>query len=331
MCGNGETESQPPVLVSTEQNNQNPSKSTNEQSYKDKYETESLKAKLKEIISQDQNQNIKTTGKQKHHWYDTFIDHTTDWLLVLFNFLLVVVTILLVLYNSRLWKETEKLWKASQDQSTSMNESINQAVRSATAMEKVARSAAISAQVAIENVEIFKDVREKQLRPWVLADSIYINNVINPSKIDKMKIPGYKPTGAQIIDTKIGPIATVYIKNSGPTPAINLTHWAIISIQEYPLRSDLPEKRSDVAITKATIPSQGFITLAVHYPDPITTEQIDALKNGTMVIYVHGEIVYTDIFSKNRKTSYRVMHGVMSGLLGINTTVTICEEGNEID
>ncbi|MGB8992621.1 MAG: hypothetical protein WCD80_11260 [Desulfobaccales bacterium] len=317
-------QSQSPISIGTQQNNQNPSESSNKQADKDKNTSESLKAPLKEVISQHQNQNIKNTGKQEHHWYDTFFDNTTNWLLALFSGLL-------VWFNYRLWKATEKLWGASQDQSIAMNQSINEAMRSANAMQRVARSMEISTQTAAENVEIFKDVREKQLRPWVLVDTVIITNVINPSIVETSKITDYKPTGAQIINPKIGPQALILIKNSGPTPAINLKHWGSICVKEYPLKSDLPVKRRDLAETKATIASQGINTLPVHWPDPLTTEQITELKKGTLVIYVHGEITYTDIFSKNRTTRYRVMHGAMTGILGVVTSVTICEEGNEVD
>jgi preprotein translocase subunit SecG len=321
---NVQAESQASIPVSTQQNNQNPPEGSNQQADKDKNTGESLKAPPKEVISQRQNYESRSNGNQKHKWYNTFLNHLTDWLLALFSGLL-------VLFTYRLSKATIKLWETSQQQSNAMERSIAEANRTALAMQRIADSMAISTQAATENVAIFKDVREKQLRAWVLVDSIYINNVINPSKTDMMKIPEYKPTGAQIINPMIGPQAIILIKNSGPTPAINLKHWASICVKEYPLKSDLPVKRSDLAETKATIASQGINTLPLHWADPLTAEQIIELKKGTIVIYVHGEITYTDIFSINRKTSYRVMHGAMSGLLGIYTGVTICEEGNEVD
>jgi|GEM_PF-4644247 len=324
MCGNGQIESQPPVPVSTQQDNQQPPENGSEQPNKNKNSGESFKSPLPQQVPQPHNQETHPNRKQNHQWYDYFLAHPTDWLIAIFSGLL-------AFFTWRLWVSTNRLWKASQEQSKGMLDSINQADRSATAMEKVARSMQISTNAAVENVAIFKDVRENQLRPWVLVGDVVINNVMNPSKFITIKIPEYKPTGAHIINPKIGPIATIYIKNSGPTPAINLTHWGSICIKEYPLKSALPEKRSDMAITKATIASQGVNTLTVHWPDPLTPEQITALENGTMVVYVHGEIIYKDIFSKNRTTRYRVMHGAMTGLLGATTGVTICEDGNEVD
>lgn len=143
-------QSQSPISISIEQNNQNPTKSANEQSYKDKYETESLKTKLKEIISQDQNQNTQNKGGQNHHWYDTFLNRTTDWLLTLFNFLLVICTGLLAWYTWGLREVADK-------QLIEIKASIAVADKAANA----ARDSA-DALLAIEKANIFVMIQFKQ-------------------------------------------------------------------------------------------------------------------------------------------------------------------------
>ncbi len=319
--------SQPSFLIGIEQNTYNPPESVYEQFYNDNFNVESLKTKLREIIYQYHNPNIKREVNQTNYWYGIFLERTTDWLLVLFNFLLVIVTGFLVLYNSRLWKTTEKLWRASIDQSVAMDQSINEAARSAIAMEKVARSMQISTETAKENVEIFRDVREKQLRAWVFVADIGVFNVASPLPDDIR--PDYQPTGAELNFPKSGPSALLIIKNSGNTPSYNTTNWVSICFKEYPLNSDLPEKRSNLLETKATIPQGGQTTLSTFLPEPLTSEQIENLRRGNAAIYIHGGIIYTDVFGEIRNTNFRFMHGAMSGIIGINKGVTICEECND--
>ena len=55
----------------------------------------------------------------------------------------------------KLWQSTEKLWKVAQDQSRDMKTSIDQAIRSADAMESIAK-------LTGENVERRKEVFARQ-------------------------------------------------------------------------------------------------------------------------------------------------------------------------
>ncbi len=192
-------QSQPPIPIGTQQNYQYPTKSTDEQPYKDKYNTESLKTTLKEITSKYQNQNIKNTGSQEHHWYDTFLDNTTNWLLVLFNLLLVVVTSLLVLYNYRLWKANVGLWEVSQEQSRHMETSIGVAHKAADA--------------ATATVKTMRDTAGRQLRAYLSArfETIFI----------------FSPT--------IRVTIKFIMLNHGQTPAYNVTHSSLVEVLPYPL------------------------------------------------------------------------------------------------
>jgi hypothetical protein len=154
-------ESQPPIPIGTQHNNNNPAEGSKEQSNEDKYSCESLRTLLKEIISQYQNQNIKNIESQEHHWYNTFMDNTTNWLLVLFNLLLVVVTGLLVLYNYRLWKATKGLLEVSNKQWDAnirqMMYTVKHNARALRANERAADAAKDSADAlpAIERAYLF--------------------------------------------------------------------------------------------------------------------------------------------------------------------------------
>jgi hypothetical protein len=67
----------------------------------------------------------------------------------------------------------------------------------------------------------------------------------------------------------------------------------------------------------------------VRLPQPLSPEQIKGLHDATTAIYCHGEIRYRDIFKKRRITRYRCMYYRGGGLIGVNTDLTYCEDGND--
>ena len=93
---------------SGQQNNNQPSKDSERKSDKNKNIGELSMPPSVQEICKCQNKKTEPEGNQKHQWYETFFNHPTEWLLVLFNGLL-------VLFACRLWKATVDLWKVSQD------------------------------------------------------------------------------------------------------------------------------------------------------------------------------------------------------------------------
>jgi hypothetical protein len=59
-------------------------------------------------------------GPQESEWYDTFFDHPTDWLLVLFNCILAIYTMRLYRATSGLQISTAGMHQVAQDQSVEM-------------------------------------------------------------------------------------------------------------------------------------------------------------------------------------------------------------------
>ncbi|MGA9754724.1 MAG: hypothetical protein WBV23_06245 [Desulfobaccales bacterium] len=263
-------QSQPPIPIGTQQNYQYPTKSTDEQPYKDKYNTESLKTTLKEITSKYQNQNIKNTGSQEHHWYDTFLDNTTNWLLVLFNLLLVVVTSLLVLYNYRLWKANVGLWEVSQEQSRHMETSIGVAHKAADA--------------ATATVKTMRDTAGRQLRAYLSArfETIFI----------------FSPT--------IRVTIKFIMLNHGQTPAYNVTHSSLVEVLPYPLPINYqlpsispPPDTTFVLHPTATL--DGYSLAARNF----SKEEISRIVNNDGYrIYTFGVVKYKDTFGRSRQTKF---------------------------
>jgi hypothetical protein len=63
----------------------------------------------------------------------------------------------------------------------------------------------------------------QQLRAYIFVDGIWIGNVTTPLAWEVG--PDYKPTGAEITHTNLGPAVRIAIKNSGQTPAYKVVHF----------------------------------------------------------------------------------------------------------
>lgn len=166
-----------------------------------------------------------------------------------------------------------------------------------------AEAANKSADAAEHTVSTMKDTAERQLRAYVSVDS------------------------AEIIDLAAGltPAARLIVKNSGQTPAYNLTGIGGIAIGES--FEKLPPPTGSTAMSKSSL-SAGAIADQLHQaPQPLTSEAMAALIAGTVILWVYGELHYRDTFDVIRFTKYRFQVGGTAGIRG--NRMAICEEGNE--
>jgi hypothetical protein len=166
----------------------------------------------------------------------------------------------------------------------------------------------------------------QQLRAYMFVDSIGVGNVTTPLAWEVT--PGYKPTGAEITHTALGPVARMVIRNTGQTPAHHVINWGEIVLRESPLDGTLKFSQRPLFVTKSSIPANGVSTKTLIIPRPLLADEVGDLKRGTKAIYVFGYIKYRDAFRRRRKTRYQFMHNSMSGGIGISTEMTICDEGN---
>jgi hypothetical protein len=167
---------------------------------------------------------------------------------------------------------------------------------------------------------------KKQLRAYVVQEMGAIVNVADP-----MPAIGLVPTDARLSHPEWGPIIRLQIKNTGQTPALEVTNWAAICFREYPLVSALPERNPELRPMPSILGAGIVSTKTLFFGPPLTAQQIADLRAGTGAIYFHGEIRYRDIFKKTHFTRYRGMHHVMGGAIGVSTDLTFTEGGNEAD
>jgi hypothetical protein len=121
---------------------------------------------------------------------------------------------------------------------------------------------------------------ERQLRAYVMVDSVHLLN---------LAIGGH-------------PEAVITIKNSGQTPATNLTHWAAMGFSTFPLTGPLP-RRDRMLPPRPLAPDATFI-VNTGINQALNVATIVGIQRGSHALYVIGEIRYTDAFGKSRETDY---------------------------
>ena len=136
-----------------------------------------------------------------------------------------------------------------------------------------------------KTVRIASDTSIRQLRAYVIVDRVGINGVITNSQ----------------------PTVTVEFKNSGQTPAYDVTSWISIGLSKFPLTYSIPEEINFPTMkgSKDIITSGGKVLLPATMSSPLTIEEIDQLNTGTHAIYFIGKIIYKDAFGIERFTKFK--------------------------
>ena len=117
-------------------------------------------------------------------------------------------------------------------------------------------------------------------------------------------------SGAEIVDLEISgaPIVQIEIKNTGQTPAYNLTNVWRCGIFDYPLQQKLllPHKNDPVSWPHLGPGASAKTQRAAE--KQVTNGAAAELTNHATAFYVYGEILYRDAFNKMRFTRYVFFH-----------------------
>lgn len=113
---------------------------------------------------------------------------------------------------------------------------------------------------------------------------------------------------AEIVDLEAGvPIVQIDIRNSGQTPAYNITHIWRCGTFPYPLTEKLPLPRQVEPVAWAHL-GPGAMVRAHRTADRLLTYGNAERSNRPLAFYVYGEIAYRDAFRKTRTTRYVFFH-----------------------
>jgi hypothetical protein len=161
-------------------------------------------------------------------------------------------------------------------------------------------------------VAISRNTAIRQLRAYIFIDSIGIKDV----------------------DANFNPKTTIVIKNSGQTPAYDLSGIAGIDFREYPLASDFDPLFIDPNshIPTSHIPPGGTAIFRLTHNELLTPVKISQLNDGTHAIYVAVKIIYKDAFGKRRFTRFLGFHNRSTARHPRHlSSLAPYSEGNEAD
>lgn len=113
------------------------------------------------------------------------------------------------------------------------------------------------------------------------------------------------------------PLVNVGFKNSGQTPAYDVTVWTVVGIAAYPF-ANKPEQPINIQKSQKSghIGPGAEMHTICKLGRSVTTSETTAVTAGTAALYVYGELTYQDAFGKPRFTHVCFFHG---GSAGCNT------------
>lgn len=121
----------------------------------------------------------------------------------------------------------------------------------------------------------------------------------------------------------------IALRNSGQTPAYDVRNWFDVKVMEVS-----PQNEANLTIgsvgDSASVPP-GAANLADYWSKSrLSDEQIDAIRAGTIAVYIWGRTEYRDAFKRHRYTNYRLrftgQYPPEQGAL-----IAYCNGGNETD
>lgn len=159
---------------------------------------------------------------------------------------------------------------------------------------------------------IADDTAKRQLRA-------YVN--VHLAKIKDPVCPGCVPS------------AVITLKNYGQTPAYHWQAWHKVMIAETFDKKHWtvtnPEALPQGGGTKGILgPGQTTDAEVRNTTLRLTPQQVQALNDGRLTLFVFGYIRYRDAFEIQRTTTYRYIYG---GPVGLGPSFPQADEGNEAD
>jgi hypothetical protein len=216
-----------------------------------------------------------------HFQYERQEKPALDRRLTISTEFLAFFTLVLAIFTALMWVATYKLAKHAKttgdDQSTKMAASIAEATRASAAQEGLVRA-------TVDNAQFMQGVMRKQMRAYLIVES---NGGFYQDATKRFEV---KPK----------------LSNSGFTPAIGMTYWALAAILPFPLPSGhvLPINHSPASNLMDLGPRQSLELNAVvdtRVPD----NEVEDIRNGfSRRVYVWGVVSYADVFGDQHLTEF---------------------------
>lgn len=101
-------------------------------------------------------------------------------------------------------------------------------------------------------------------------------------------------------------VIRVILRNSGQTPAYDMTAWVGTAVEDYGLKKPLADPHPSMTLSRGILPSNSvtpFSLTVIH--GQIDEGTISDIEMRQKALYAYGEIRYTDAFKRPRITKYR--------------------------
>lgn len=192
--------------------------------------------------------------------------------------LTILSTIAIAFFTATLWRSTSALESSATQQGNDMRDSIREAGRSATAMEKVATA-------TINNANLMQSILHQQMRAYI---SVIIGGAIFQERSKNLRFAG-KPR----------------IVNTGHTPAHKVGFKIRAGIFSNPLPIDFDFKLPDEIIGAHVIGTGHFNDITGIVDDYVSDDQVGSIKTGNeSALFVWGIVFYEDVFGEPHETRF---------------------------
>lgn len=156
---------------------------------------------------------------------------------------------------------------------------------------------------------------------------------INTGNVGSAEINGSISDPLPMISVGKRPISVLQFVNSGQTPAYDMQFSGEIEMVNWPIDPSILKKIDFTGHGSKEILGPHGTREKFDIPHkslkPLTSDDIEAITNGSRAIVIHGAVKYRDAFDKTRTTRYRYFMGGPIGLRG--TRLSAHDEGNEAD
>jgi len=225
---------------------------------------------------------------------ETFFFKTIHDPVAAFTGVLACATIGLWIFTWKLWRATYNLAcdaaTTGADQASKMERSIEQAARSAMAMEGVAAAMAMNSASIAESVEISRRISKQQDTYSKAQTRAYISVLIGGAIFqDKNHIFEAQPV----------------IVNSGNTPARDIQYRIAADVLPVPLPDEFKFPLSKLSRGSNILGPQRDGSLGATVPRRIPDDEVAAVKAGLgKSLYVWGVASYRDIYGTRHRCTF---------------------------
>jgi hypothetical protein len=198
--------------------------------------------------------------------------------------LAVIAVFQLGMFGVQLWLIRESLVDAKK--------AAEAAKESADVAKETADTSKVQAETARATLQTMQNTAERQLRAYVFAEA------------------GPLQRGANGVWRY-----TIHFRNSGQTPAYDVTQYSKADIFDEPVPEDkfVVDRRMDGVNSRAPLPPNQRDPVNTSNTFNVSAAEFADIKAGRKAFYVWGEINFRDAFKINRTVRFRFLHNKDSG------------------